>query len=59
MLEVRVEAIGWERESLPCGTRARSDSVLSTIGLQYAIQGRAHKVVNFTQMSELGEMREL
>lgn len=39
MLEVREEALRWEREGLPGGTRARSFSLPSTYGLQYAVRG--------------------
>ncbi|XP_041842529.1 uncharacterized protein LOC121640743 [Melanotaenia boesemani] len=40
MLELRSEAIRWEREGLPGGGRPRSCSLPSAYGLQYAVQGR-------------------
>ncbi|KAI3368710.1 hypothetical protein L3Q82_025704 [Scortum barcoo] len=40
MLELRSEAIRWEREGLPGGARPRSSSLPSAYGLQYAVQGR-------------------
>ncbi|TWW77698.1 Retrovirus-related Pol polyprotein from transposon 17.6 [Takifugu flavidus] len=39
LLDVRSEAIRWEREGLPGGSRGRSQSVPSAFGLQYGVQG--------------------
>ncbi|KAI3377319.1 hypothetical protein L3Q82_008522 [Scortum barcoo] len=39
MLELRSEAIRWEREGLAGGARPRSSSLPSAYGLQYAVQG--------------------
>lgn len=39
LLELRSEAIRWEREGLPGGTRGRSFSLPTTYGLQYGVQG--------------------
>lgn len=57
LLEVRTEAIRWEREGLPGGTRGRSHSVPS-FGLQYAVQG-CPPAVSVGPGSELKEMREI
>ena len=40
LLEVRGEAIRWEREGLPGGSRGRSFSLPSAHGLQFSIQSR-------------------
>ena len=40
LLELRGEAIRWEREGLPGGDRGRSSSLPSAYGLQYGVQGR-------------------
>ncbi|TWW67306.1 Retrovirus-related Pol polyprotein from transposon opus [Takifugu flavidus] len=39
LLDVRSEAIRWEREGLPGGSRGQSQSVPSAFGLQYGAQG--------------------
>ena len=39
LLEIRSEAIRWEREGLPGGARGRSFSLPSAYGLQYGVQG--------------------
>lgn len=39
LLELRSEAIRWEREGLPGGARGRSFSLPSAYGLQYGVQG--------------------
>ncbi|TWW67321.1 Retrovirus-related Pol polyprotein from transposon opus, partial [Takifugu flavidus] len=44
LLELRGEAIRWEREGLPGGTRGRSVSLPTAYGLQYGVQGRPHQV---------------
>ncbi|XP_056913809.1 uncharacterized protein LOC130539468 [Takifugu flavidus] len=44
LLELRGEAIRWEREGLPGGTRGRSVSLPTAYGLQCGVQGRPHQV---------------
>ena len=39
LLEVRAEAIRWERDGLPGGARGRSYSLPSAHGIQYGVQG--------------------
>lgn len=39
LLEARAEAIRWEREGLPGGTRGRSALLPTSYGLQYGVQG--------------------
>jgi hypothetical protein len=58
LLEVRAEAIRWEREGLPGGARGRSQSVPSALGFQYGVQSDPRSV-NSPQVSELSEMREM
>lgn len=40
LLDTRSEAIRWEQEGLPGGSRRRSSSLPSAYGLQYGMQGR-------------------
>lgn len=58
LLEIRAEAIRWEREGLPGGVRGRSYSVPSAMGLQYGIQS-APPVAGLPQSSELQELKEI
>lgn len=58
LLDVRGEAIRWEREGLPSAFRGRSNSVPSISGIQYGVQG-AHSVANFPHSSEMREMKEM
>lgn len=60
LLEVRGEAIRWEREGFSGGARERSHSLPSIYGLQYGVQGNACPAppVN-PPHSELGELKEL
>lgn len=44
LLGLRSEAIRWEREGLPGGSRGRSSSLPTSYGLQYGVQGRFHQV---------------
>ena len=39
LLEVRAEALCWEREGLPGGARGRTYSLPSAYGIQYGVQG--------------------
>lgn len=59
LLEVRSEAIRWEREGLPGSARGRSHSVPSVFGVQCAVQGSRQVSVGHTAATELGEMREM
>lgn len=60
LLDVRNEAIRWEREGVPGGTRGRSQSVPSAYGIQYVVQGHSHTSSNaVSTTSELSELREM
>lgn len=59
ILEVRGEAIRWEREGLPGGLRGRSFSVPSALGIQYGVQGSSQAVASVPPASELSEIRDL
>lgn len=59
LLDVRAEAIQWEREGLPGGVKARSHSVPSVFGVQYGVQGSHHGAVRSPPVSEVSEMREM
>lgn len=58
LLEVRAEAIRWEREGSSGGARGRSYSVPSAFGLQYGVQCPQTAAAPPIQ-SELAEMREM
>lgn len=58
LLEVRGEAIRWEREGMPGGVRGRSHSVPLLGGIQYGVHGEANSSQG-NQSSELRELREL
>ena len=58
LLEVRAEAIRWEREGLPGGARGRSHSVPLVLGLQYGVQGVPPEV-SPSSTSELQEVKEM
>ncbi|KAK0139102.1 hypothetical protein N1851_024329 [Merluccius polli] len=59
LLDVRGEALRWEREGLPGGSRGRSHSVPSAFGLQCGVQGGPKVVATPAPRSELQEMREM
>lgn len=60
LLEVRGEAIRWEREGMPGGARGRRHSVPSFGGIQYGVQEGASLGSSFGNQSvELRELREL
>lgn len=59
LLDVRGEALRWEREGLPAGMRGRSNSVPSAFGIQYAVQGGYQRAASATQGTEINEMKEL
>lgn len=46
LLELRSEAIRWEREGLPGGARGRSSSLPSAYGLLYGVQGQIQPAAN-------------
>lgn len=60
LLELRSEAIRWEREGLPGGARGRSASLPSAYGLQYGVQGCVQPTPNNTSpKSDLNELMGL
>lgn len=72
LLEVRGEAIRWEREGMPGGARGRTQSVPLIGGFQFEVRGGPGPVrggpgsvpggsspVRGGQLSELGELREM
>lgn len=59
LLEVRGEAIRWEREGLPAVVRGRSNSVPAVFGIQYGVQSHSQVVADIPQGSELKELREM
>ncbi|KAK7898834.1 hypothetical protein WMY93_019687 [Mugilogobius chulae] len=59
LLDVRGEAIRWEREGLPAGARGRSNSVPSAFGMQYVVQGGYQRPVNNLPPTGAGEMSEM
>nr|XP_046249999.1 uncharacterized protein LOC124061801 [Scatophagus argus] len=60
LLELRGEAIRWEREGLPGGTRGRSVSLPAAYGLQYSMQGHAPLAPNSTPSGPgLSELMDL
>lgn len=58
LLEVRAEAIRWEREGMPGGARGRSHSVPSVLGLQCGVQSAIPGVI-LPQTGELLELKEM
>lgn len=59
LLDVRGEAIRWEREGLPVGVRGRSNSVPSAVGFQYVVQGGGQRSGYQPPTSEVGKVKEL
>lgn len=59
LLEVRSDAIRWEREGMPGGGRSRSHTVPLAYGFQYGVQGDANSSSDSPQRSEVGELREM
>lgn len=60
LLEVRGEAIRWEREGMPGGARGRSQSVPLVSGFQYEVRGSPGLgSVRGNQSPELSELREM
>lgn len=59
-LEVRGEAIRWEREGVPGGARGRSQSFPLVHGVQYGVQGTQNVDAGGPiAKSELGELKDL
>ena len=59
LLDMRGEAMRWEREGLPGGFRGCSFSLPSAYGVQYGVQGSSPLSSAITPRSEFGELREL
>lgn len=60
LLDVRSEAMRWEREGMPGGARGRSQSVPSAYGIQYGVQGPQHiGSSSIAATSDLSELREM
>lgn len=59
LLDVRREAMRWEREGLPGGMRGRSHSVPSAIDIQYRVQGSPHDPPWTSPPSEVSEIKEM
>ncbi|KAI7795348.1 hypothetical protein IRJ41_016578, partial [Triplophysa rosa] len=59
LLDVRSEAIRWEREGMPGGARGRSHSVPVAHGFQYGVQSDTCSPREKSQWSEMSELREL
>lgn len=59
LLDVRAEAIRWEREGLPGGSRGRSHSVPSVFGVQYGVHVGPSDALASTPASEMAELREM
>ena len=60
LLEVREEAIRWEREGMPGGARGRSYSVPSAHGIQYAVRSGARPSASDSpQRSELSDLKDM
>lgn len=60
LLEIRGEAIRWEREGTPGGARGRSHSMPITYGVQYGVRGGPNQGAESSpQQSELGELRDI
>ncbi|XP_072293407.1 uncharacterized protein [Eucyclogobius newberryi] len=58
LIDVRGEAIRWEREGLTVAMRGRSNSVPSACGIQYAVQG-GYQRSGQNPPSEVAEVKEL
>lgn len=59
LLEIRAEAICWEREGLPAGVRGRSYSLPSIMGAQYGVRVGSQDVVTPSPVSEIAEIKEI
>ena len=60
LLEIREEAIRWEREGMPGGARGRSNSVPAAYGTQYAVHSGTRPVHRDSpQSSEFTEVMDL
>lgn len=59
LLEVRKEAMRWEREGLPSSMRGRSHSVPSALCIQYKVQGSPCDTPQTPPSSEVNDMKEM
>lgn len=60
LLDIRSDAIRWEREGMPGGARNRSHSVPLAHGFQYVVQGGVQPQVDRrSQPSEMSELKEM
>lgn len=59
LLDVRAEAIRWEREGLPGGVRGRSQSVSTVYGVQYGVSGVPQAAAQSPTVTEMSEMRDM
>lgn len=59
LIEIRAEAIRWEREGMPGGVRGRSHSLPSTYGIQYGVQGATGSPGSQYRQGELDELKQI
>ncbi len=60
LLDVRGEALRWEREGMPGSSRGCSHSLPSAYGIQYGVRGEPREnMVRPSRESELGEVKEM
>lgn len=60
LLDVRCEALRWEREGMLGVSRGRSHSLPSAYGIQYGVRSEPREnTVRSSQESELGEVKEM
>ncbi|XP_048842280.1 uncharacterized protein LOC125715081 [Brienomyrus brachyistius] len=59
LLDVRGEAIRWEREGLPRAARGRSSSVPAVLGVQYGVHGGPQGAGNSSHWTAMEEVRAL
>lgn len=59
VLDVRADAIQWEREGRSGGTRGLSHSVPSAYGIQYGVQGSGPVTHTGGQTSDLSELKDI
>lgn len=60
LLDVRGEALRWEREGMPGSSRGRSHLLPSAYGIQYGMRGEPREnMVRSSRESELGEVKEM
>lgn len=60
LLDVRGEALRWEREGMLGSSRGRSHSLPSVYGIQYGVRSESHEnTMRSSQESELGDIKEM